>query len=419
MKKNLFLLAALAVSLAFTSCSKDDDKNDNSQKEYTTEEAQNLDYTSDNARAWGNYAANVAKLLQEDAQTLYNKWNGGYAAAFKAHNGESTDYTSAESCIEQIIDGCVDIANEVGESKIGGPYDSYKAGNTQEALYAVESWYSWHSRDDYKNNILSIANSLVGKRLENDPSEYDYRTLAQNVMAGTATFGDNIMEQCMKAGYVGGNSTLMQSAIKVWTLTLAAWTAIDNIQQPFRNNIGSTEAKEAMDACAELVDGLKALKNAIGQDTTIDWDPTVAQFVDVVAVPTYKDLADKAKTLYNAVYAFQANPSDAAFQTACNAWLSARQPWETSEAFLFGPVSELGLDPNMDSWPLDAIGIANLLQSQNWSAMNWSGEYEEMDEDDEDASSDQAKAIAAAQSVRGFHTLEFLLFKDGQARKVK
>ena len=61
----------------------------------------------------------------------------------------------------------------------------------------------------------------------------------------------------------------------------------------------------------------------------------------------------------------------------------------------------------MDSWPLDQDAIVNILKSQDWSAMEWSGEY---DEDDE--------AIASKQEVRGFHTLEFLIFKDGQPRKV-
>jgi hypothetical protein len=75
---------------------------------------------------------------------------------------------------------------------------------------------------------------------------------------------------------------------------------------------------------------------------------------------------------------------------------------------LFGPVASLGLDPNMDSWPLDQNAIVQLLNSGDWDQLNWSGDY---DEDNE--------GIAAAQNVRGFHTLEFLLFKDGQARKVK
>ena len=32
----------------------------------------------------------------------------------------------------------------------------------RDSLYAVESWYSWHSRDDYTNNIYSIRNAYYG-----------------------------------------------------------------------------------------------------------------------------------------------------------------------------------------------------------------------------------------------------------------
>ena len=61
----------------------------------------------------------------------------------------------------------------------------------------------------------------------------------------------------------------------------------------------------------------------------------------------------------------------------------------------------------MDSWPLDQNGIVQVLNSQNWDDLEWSGNFDEEDE-----------AIGAAQSVRGYHTLEYLLFKDGQPRTV-
>jgi len=53
---------------------------------------------------------------------------------------------------------------------------------------------------------------------------------------------------------------------------------------------------------------------------------------------------------------------------------------------------------------LDVDAIKEVLQSGDFSKMDWT---DEMDDDD----------IEAAQNVRGFHTLEFLLFKDGEARK--
>ena len=99
-------------------------------------------------------------------------------------------------------------------------------------------------------------------------------------------------------------------------------------------------------------------------------DPIVENYVNVVVLPTYKDLKEKNSTLYDAVVALANNPSNSAFETACNAWITAREPWEESEAFLFGPVDELGLDPNMDSWPLDQNAIVQILNSRNGAIWN-------------------------------------------------
>ena len=144
-------------------------------------------------------------------------------------------------------------------------------------------------------------------------------------------------------------------------------------------------------------------KEIVIQDA--EYDAIINQYVDNVVMPTYRDLKERNSDLYLSVVDFGNAPSDAKFQAICDAWLAAREPWEQSEAFLFGPVADFGLDPNMDSWPLDQEAIVNTLKSQQWNDMTWSGDY---DEDDE--------AIAAAQNVRGFHTLEFLAFRDGKAR---
>ena len=144
-------------------------------------------------------------------------------------------------------------------------------------------------------------------------------------------------------------------------------------------------------------------KEIVIQDA--EYDAIINQYVDNVVMPTYSDLKEKNSDLYLSVVDFGNAPSDAKFQAICDAWLAAREPWEQSEAFLFGPVADFGLDPNMDSWPLDQEAIVNTLKSQQWNDMKWEGDY---DEDDE--------AIAAAQNVRGFHTLEFLAFRDGKAR---
>lgn len=142
MKKNFFYAAALAMGLTFsvTACSDDD-----TPKEPV--DVANIDYTSENATSWNNYMKAVVTLLRKDASDLYEYWDvsykGGasYAETFKNHEAP---FNSAGSCVQQVIDGCVDIANEVGETKIGDPYSKYQAGKVTEALYAVESWYSWH-----------------------------------------------------------------------------------------------------------------------------------------------------------------------------------------------------------------------------------------------------------------------------------
>ena len=399
MKKNLFFagLMALGMSLGMVSCG-DDNSSSNDNGGATAEEiaAQNTDYTSENAQAWGNYAYNVALLLQEDATKLYDEWNNGFADDFKNQTSGS-GYVSEKSCIEEIFAGCANIANEVGTAKIGEPVDYWNSGLTNKALFAVESWYSWHSRDDYKNNIISIANSFLGTRIELGDNEKLAATVATKANA------NSLYKVC------SGKAALKDQAEDVLNNICTAWQAIDNIPQPFRNNIGSTEAQTAMTACSNLEASLNSLKAAVIAENSpvseTEMQAIVNQYVDGVVLPTYKDLKNEVDDLTALVKQFKDNPTNENFELLAAQWLVARAPWESSEAFLFGPVDELGLDPNMDSWPLDPVGIVNLLKSQQWNEMNW-----------KDGDSDEA--IEEAQSRRGFHTLEFLIFKNGKARKV-
>ena len=202
-------------------------------------EAANAVYNESNATAWAQYMRNTAQLLVKDVTTLVDAWNNGYAASFKSHNGG--DFTSGLSCIEQLIDGCIDIAGEVGDAKIGDPYSLYVSGKTTEALYAVESWYSWHSRDDYTNNILSIRNAYYGSR--------------------DGSINANSLSKLV-AKYNAPLDTKVKDAIK------SAADAIQAIPQPFRNNINSSEAKAAMEACSDLGDVLENELKPFLQDAT-------------------------------------------------------------------------------------------------------------------------------------------------------
>ena len=156
MKRKIFFGAALlaALTLGTVSCSDDNNGTGNGNGDWTYDgDAADIDYTLANASDWHNYMGVVAQLLREDASNLYSYWaesyQGGssYAEFFKAH-AEGTTFPSALSAIGQIIDGCWDIANEVGEQKIGDPINKWNSGDHTAAVYAVESWYSWHSRED-------------------------------------------------------------------------------------------------------------------------------------------------------------------------------------------------------------------------------------------------------------------------------
>jgi len=82
-----------------------------------------------------------------------------------------------------------------------------------------------------------------------------------------------------------------------------------------------------------------------------------------VILATYREVDQKAAALQTAVAALAAAPTPAALAAARQAYLDARGPWEATEAFAFGPVSTLGLDAVIDTWPLNRVDLAALLAS--------------------------------------------------------
>lgn len=380
LRHSFISLAAVAgMAMAFGACSSSDEPGNEPAKD-----DKDIEITTKNLSSWTNYMRQVSSLLATDASSLRDAWtvsyNGSKAFATQFKDHSSSEYPSATSAVEEIVDKCAEIANEVGQAKIGDPYALYAAGRRDEALYAVESWYSWHSRDDYSNNIRSIRNVYYGA--------YDASTPAPNSLS---------------AAIAAVNPEL---DTRVRTRIDAAETAILGIQQPFRNNIPSSETVTAMEACAELEETLNMqLKPAAIALPEATLEHVVTAIVDDVIVPTYNLLATRNTALRQSVEALCANPSTSTFEAAANAWMTAREPWEKSEAFLFGPVDALGLDPNMDSWPLDQASIVQILNSGNFDNLDWS-----------DGDSDEA--IEAKQGVRGFHTLEFLIFSNGRPRTI-
>lgn len=140
-------------------------------------------------------------------------------------------------------------------------------------------------------------------------------------------------------------------------------------------------------------------KNPVQQQPPYDFATILNDYTNKVVVATYADLRDKAAALNTLVVDFANDPTNQTkLDAAANAWKSARVPWEASEGFLFGPVAFLSLDPSLDSWPVDEQQLTGVLAS-NFSL------------------TPEFIATGLGPALRGFHTIEYLLFHDGQPRQ--
>ena len=128
-----------------------------------------------------------------------------------------------------------------------------------------------------------------------------------------------------------------------------------------------------------------------------DATTTLNDFANKVVLATYTDLDDKAGALLMTVKALAADTTQANLEQAQTAWKAARQPWEQSEAFLFGPVDTQGLDPALDSWPVNKVDLDAVLASGD--ALT------------------ESSIDGLEDTLKGFHTIEYLLFRDGNQRK--
>lgn len=131
---------------------------------------------------------------------------------------------------QEIIQGCVDIADEVGKQKIGRPAGVTTEGNVYDTDY-IESPYSENSKTDFIDNIKSIQNAYLGSN-EGDASVSDY----------VKTVSPETNEEVVAA---------INNAI----------AKIEAIPGVFRKNYNTQEAKDAAEACGTTL--VNALNKAI------------------------------------------------------------------------------------------------------------------------------------------------------------
>ena len=132
----------------------------------------------------------------------------------------------------------------------------------------------------------------------------------------------------------------------------------------------------------------------------------VKQYLNHTVYPTYANLADKSDLLVTNLETLKGSMTQVNVNAACATFLEARHWWEMSEAFLYGAASDFGIDPHIDSWPLDEDAFNNLMASPNMIAQ---------------LANDEDGMVAGEQlgnALLGFHGIEYILFREGQPRNV-
>ncbi|HBK31540.1 MAG TPA: peptidase M75, partial [Porphyromonadaceae bacterium] len=170
-----------------------------------------------------NYAkrADNYSLLGTTAQTEYAK------KMLETPNGL---FTSALSSTSTILDGCIDIADEVGAMKLGKPYN----GASDEDKNYIESQYSYNSKVDFAGNVRSIENAYLG--------------------------GIPTKRSVSVSDYVKSKDATLDTQVKEAIINAIA--KIDAMQD-FEINAQSNSTKEAMEACLDLNELLEKAKTAI------------------------------------------------------------------------------------------------------------------------------------------------------------
>ncbi len=163
----------------------------------------------------GEVSETKMKLLEDgEVDTYEDKYGWQMMNAGKP----GSIYVTYQEAAEEIIAGCVDIAGEVAELKMGNPYIS----STPEERDYIESPYSCTSTEDFADNIRSIQHAYCG------------------ALAGDHSVSNYVYRQ---------DAELDARVRKVIEEAIAAIKDIDNFENTAQNN---PQVKAAIDKVAEL-----------------------------------------------------------------------------------------------------------------------------------------------------------------------
>lgn len=173
---------------------------------------------------------NVSKEKQEILEDADLDYGENYGWEMKNAGRAGSRFKTYQESAEEIIQGCIDIADEVGNTKIGRPH----LGASQEDKNYIESPYSLNSIEDFADNIRSIKNAYLGSR------------------AGDASVSD----------YIKSISPASDAAVRAAIEN--AISAIEVVPEPFEKNATGALAGAAMTAAGkDLVEALEAANSII------------------------------------------------------------------------------------------------------------------------------------------------------------
>ena len=184
--------------------------------------------------SWNANAPQAHKDLMEELEfnTTVNGGDNTYGENMTQAGQAGSTFATFTNALEAIADGCLDIADEVGTSKIG------KCHTGEDVTY-VESPYSQKSITDFHDNIISIKNAYMGGMESQRDESLSLHTYIKEYNAELDTKALNAIEKAL--------------------------TAIDNMAAPFVVNYADASAGEAMEACQDLSDVMAEVKAEFGK----------------------------------------------------------------------------------------------------------------------------------------------------------
>ena len=169
---------------------------------------------------WAGKVSDAKQKLLDDAEI--EPWEDNYGQQMINAGKPGSKFVSYQEVAEEIVAGCIDIAGEVADLKMGNPYIS---SNETQRDY-IESPYSCTSTEDFADNIRSIKNAYCGAK------------------SGDACISDYVKKQ---------DKSLDEDVRKAIDESIAAIEAIQDFENTAQSN---PQVKAAIDKVSALEDVL-------------------------------------------------------------------------------------------------------------------------------------------------------------------